>query len=101
MDSIALDTLPGDFPQQVQIPKFQLGDRVQWQPQPSQDFGTIIGIQYAPASQLEVWAWKYVIWLDRYSPSRAWVMSDTAWESDLEPLSTTTCHQGSLGNERS
>lgn len=100
MLSIPLDTLPEGFPHQISNPRFQLGDRVQWQPQPCQDFGTITGIQYAPASHLQAWAWKYIIWLDRHSPSRSWVITDTAWEIDLEPLTAVTHSQGSLENEQ-
>lgn len=88
MPSTALDTLPADFPHQIANPKFQLGDRVQWHPYPTQDFGTVTGIQYAPASHLYGWGWRYSIWLDPHSPSYAWVKTDTAWEMDLMLLTT-------------
>lgn len=70
--------------------KFQIGDRVQWQPTPTQDFGTATGMQYTPASHLGAWAWKYTIWLDAASPSHAWIKADSAWEFDLESLLTPT-----------
>ena len=78
--------LPAAFPRAVSQPKFQLGDRVQWQPKPTRDFGIITGIQYAPAPHLHAWAWQYVIWLDADSPSCTWVITDTAWEADLEAI---------------
>lgn len=81
-------SLPAAFPHTIAPPKFQLGDRVQWQPKPTRDFGIITGIQYAPAPHLQTWAWQYVIWLDADSPSRTWVIADTAWESDLEAIET-------------
>ncbi|MBD2123411.1 hypothetical protein [Trichocoleus sp. FACHB-262] len=55
---------------------------------PTQDFGTVTGLQYAPAEHLKSWAWRYLIWLDSQSPSHAWTCSDTAWEADLELLAT-------------
>jgi hypothetical protein len=84
--------LPEGFPQQISQPKLGIGDRVRWQPLPSQDFGTVIGLQYAPAEHLKSWAWRYCIWLDPQSPSFAWTCSDTAWEEDLELLATAQCN---------
>lgn len=85
---IHLNILPKGFPNRVPPPKFQMGARVRWRPQPTEDFGTITGIQYAPAQHLQTWAWKYTVWFDLQSPSRLWLMSDTAWEFDLEALPT-------------
>lgn len=81
------DNLPQDFPVTVPPPKFQIGDRVRWQPQPTEDFGTITGLHYAPAQHLESWAWKYTVWLALSSPSQGWISSDSAWEPDLELVS--------------
>ncbi len=99
MSSIPLDDLPQDFPHHTPSPKFQIGDRVQWHPQPTQDFGTVTGIQYAPAPHLHHWTWKYSIWLDRHSPSRLWVKTDTAWEMDLKFLPIVPQPQVPLENE--
>ncbi len=100
MSSIPLDDLPKDFPHHIPTPRFQLGDRVQWQPQPTQDFGTVTGIQYVPAPHLQTWAWKYIIWLDRHSPSRLWILTDTAWETDLEVLPATAHPETALEHEQ-
>lgn len=67
-------------------PKFHLGNRVRWKPMPSTDWGTISGLQYAWANHLSQWQWKYLVWLDPDSPSRAWTPSDWGWQDDLEPL---------------
>ncbi|MBD2054644.1 hypothetical protein H6F88_01130 [Oculatella sp. FACHB-28] len=75
--------LPEKFPHSTSAPKFNLGDQVCWHPLPSQDFGTIVGLQYAPASHLKAWSWRYLILLSPASPSRAWVQADLAWEDDL------------------
>jgi hypothetical protein len=87
MASEHLHLLPLDFPASIPEAKFQVGDRVCWQPCPTQDFGTITGLEYAPTFLPGVWRWKYTIWLDLGSPSRAWTLRDTAWEGDLEPIS--------------
>ncbi|HEY9626100.1 MAG TPA: hypothetical protein V6C84_02255 [Coleofasciculaceae cyanobacterium] len=98
MFPITIDALPENFPGYTPTPKFQIGDRVCWYPLPAQDFGIITGLEYAPAAHLQSWAWKYIIWLDRHSPSRLWVITDTAWETDLESLAAVTHPQ--IGHEQ-
>jgi hypothetical protein len=50
------------------------------------DFGTVIGCFYLPAPhRRHQWVWKYLIVLDKDSPSSAIVATDTAWEDELEP----------------
>jgi hypothetical protein len=71
------------------MPRFKIGDYVQWQALPTRDFGIIIGLQYAPLAHLQQWDWQYVIWLDSYSPSHRWIQSDIAWEISLEPIPST------------
>lgn len=83
------DFLSGNFPAQTPLPKFQLGDRVRFVPMPAEDHGIITGLQFAPAEHLQGWAWRYIVWLDDQSPSRAWTCSDLAWEDDLQLLAPT------------
>ena len=78
--------LPDNFPSRTQPPRFQLGDRIRFVPLPAEDYGIIVGLQFAPAEHLQGWAWRYTIWLDLQSPSRAWTNSDFAWEADLQLL---------------
>ncbi len=68
------------------MPKYAIGDRIRFVPVPAEDFGIVVGIQLAPAEHLQDWAWRYVIWLDDQSPSRAWTYSDLAWEDDIQLL---------------
>jgi len=84
-----LSDLPKGFPATVPSPKFQIGDYVRWQPQPTEDFGIITGLHYAPAQPLQSWVWKYTVWLAPSSPSQHWIRSDMAWESDLELVPIT------------
>lgn len=77
-------SLPVDFPANLPTPRFQIGDRVRWHPIPAEDFGTIVGLIYAPAPNHSTWHWQYTVWLDADSPSRGWVSSEIAWEPDLE-----------------
>ena len=78
--------LPKGFPQMSSAPRFQLGDRVCFVPLPAEDHGIIIGLQFAPAEHLQDWSWRYTIWLDLQSPSRAWTDSDLVWKTDLQLL---------------
>lgn len=75
--------LPEGFPSYTPAPKLKVGDRVCWNPLPAQDFGILIGLEYAPAEHLQGWSWKYRVWLDPHSPSHEWTSQDCAWESDL------------------
>jgi hypothetical protein len=79
-------SLPDSFPSSTAQPKLKIGDLVRWHPLPSQDFGIITGLEFAPADHLQAWSWRYVVRLDPKSPSSDWVLSDTAWEGDLKPL---------------
>lgn len=81
--------LPVGFPENVQIPKYSLGDRCRWIPNPQTDWGTIIGQIYTsietghPESQ---WSWLYLLLLDADSPSRPWIAADWVEEEVLEQL---------------
>jgi hypothetical protein len=78
--------LSANFPEQTPAPKFHLGDRVRFVPLPTEDYGIIVGLQFVPAAHLPGWGWRYTLWLDPQSPSRAWTDSDLAWEADLQLL---------------
>lgn len=82
--------LPEGFPSKVPSPKFKLGDQVCWHPLPSQDFGTITGIQFSPAEHRQAWSWQYIVFLAPTSPSRSWIHADLAWEEDLLPQNIRT-----------
>jgi hypothetical protein len=82
--------LPEGFPQTSSAPRFRLGDRVRFIPLPAEAFGTITGLQYAPAEHLQAWSWRYSIWLDPQSPGSTWTCADLAWEDDLELLVAVT-----------
>ncbi|MBM0744094.1 hypothetical protein JOY44_21145 [Phormidium sp. CLA17] len=76
------------FPHEIGQPKFVIGDRVRFISQPAEDYGIVVGLQFAPAVHLPGWAWRYTIRLDFQSPNRAWTDSDLAWEADLQLLTT-------------
>jgi hypothetical protein len=90
--------LPSNFSKDLPTPKFKIGDRVQWKPLPTHEFGVITGLEYAPAEHLQGWSWKYLVWLDPQSPSREWTHQDSAWEDDLalyalEPVTEEQSHE--------
>jgi hypothetical protein len=76
-------SVPSDFPGNIPSPLLCIGDRVCWHPLPTQEFGVITGLEYAPAEHLSDWSWKYVVRLDPRSPSHEWTHQDSAWEDDL------------------
>jgi hypothetical protein len=79
--------LPASFPNDAKMPSYLYGDKLRWIPVNSDsDFGTVIGRFYSFASHHCSWQWCYLIWLDKESPSSTWVVADTAWEEDLEPM---------------
>jgi hypothetical protein len=78
--------LPTNFKESA-TPCYKDGDRLRWiSSKGGVDWGIAIGRFYAYAPHLCRWSWKYIILLDSHSPSAAWVMTDTAWEEDVEPL---------------
>ena len=83
-----------ELPKEMSPPLFWCGDRLRWKPlsgSAETDFGVAIGRFYLPAPHRgKAWTWKYLILLDRASPSWAWTVADTAWEDDLEPLAEET-----------
>ncbi|NJO78878.1 MAG: hypothetical protein HC827_10375 [Cyanobacteria bacterium RM1_2_2] len=77
--------LPESFPHQTSAPRFHDGDWVRWQPLPNHaqtDSGIVMGRFFAFAQHRGQWKWKYLIWLKDTSL----VLTDTAWEEDLESL---------------
>jgi hypothetical protein len=83
---ITSQRLPPHFPA-VATPRYPDGSCLRWMPSDGGvDWGIAIGRFYAYAPHLCRWSWKYIIFLDCDSPSAAWIVADTAWEDDLEPL---------------
>jgi hypothetical protein len=83
-------SLPANFPNVI-LPRYKEGQYVGWisHNQPT-DFGIVIGRFYNYAPHLKQWSWCYLIWLDKNSPSAAWIVADTAWENDLELIKEKT-----------
>lgn len=87
-----IDSLPRAIalPAQKSLPLFWLGDCLSWKPlgtQAKTDFGVVVGYLYLPAAHRAFqWSWKYLILLDKDSPSSAWTVVDAAWEEDLQPV---------------
>jgi hypothetical protein len=78
--------LPINFKKSA-TPRYPDGSCLRWIPSDGGvDWGIAIGRFYAYAPHLCRWSWKYIIFLDSHSPSAAWVVADTAWQDDVEPL---------------
>lgn len=78
--------LPPHFPD-VAPPAFTEGDKLRWISCSEQtDWGIVIGRFFNYAPHCHDWQWCYLLWLDQQSPSAAWIVADTAWESDLQLL---------------
>ena len=68
-------------------PCYKDGESLRWIPSKGGvDWGMAIGRFLAYTPHLCRWSWKYIILLDSDSKSAAWVVADTAWQEDLEPL---------------
>ncbi|MBD2014318.1 hypothetical protein H6F96_10075 [Microcoleus sp. FACHB-53] len=75
--------LPNNFPD-VEMPHYSEGKTVRWfSAIENSDWGIILGRFYAYAPHRCCWAWKYVVLLDKNSPSEEWCVADVAWENDL------------------
>ncbi|HEY9299085.1 MAG TPA: hypothetical protein VIQ31_22560 [Phormidium sp.] len=75
--------LPINFPN-VKTPDYSEGKTVRWfSASEKSDWGIILGRFYAYAPHLCRWSWKYVVLLDKNSPSSEWCVADVAWENDL------------------
>jgi len=82
----------------VQPPKYSLGLRCRWIPNPQTDWGIVIGQIYIPNIQdLEGknWSWLYLLLLDEDSPSRSWITIDYVDEEDLEAFPSELSKQDS------
>ena len=75
--------LPNNFPD-VEIPHHSEGKKVCWKSAlKNSDWGIVLGRFFAYAPHLCRWSWKYVVLLDKNSPSSDWCVADVAWENDL------------------
>lgn len=75
--------LPNNFPD-VEMPHYSEGKTVRWKSAcENSDWGIVLGRFYAYAPHLCRWSWKYVVLLDKNSPSSDWCVADVAWEKDL------------------
>lgn len=82
------------LPKEISVPLFSCGDCLRWKPLSQDmetDFGMAIGRFYVPASHRSgAWTWKYLILLDKNSPSSTMTVADTAWEEDMEQIEKET-----------
>jgi hypothetical protein len=78
--------LPSNFPN-VDQPRYLEGEKLRWIPQDENtDWGVVLGRFYNYAPHRRRWMWCYLLWLDKSSHSASWILADTAWEEDLQPL---------------
>lgn len=78
--------LPANFPN-IDSPRFGDGAKLRFLAEDDKtDWGVVLGRFYNYAPHRRRWMWCYLIWLDKNSPSAAWIVADMAWEEDLEPL---------------
>ena len=87
IDARTLTTAIGlttDLPECFMMPKFQVGQKVQWARMPTQGFGKIIGFVYATGVSVESLGYHYLIALDDTSSSRADGVADWGFEADLQ-----------------
>jgi len=72
------------LPDRLTLPKFQLGQTVQWINVSTGGFGTIIGLVYASSASVVGNGYHYLILLNRSSPSGSDCIADWAFEEDID-----------------
>lgn len=77
--------LPKQVPEDLPMPKFQLGQTVRWGRVTTSDFGRIVGIIFSAEASVKSEGYHYAIAIDPASPSYAdGIRSDWGFEDDLE-----------------
>lgn len=72
-------------PLQVPQPKFKIPNDVKLTPiDGASEWGYIIGYYLAYSPHQLQWVYRYIIYLDKTSPSVGWVSMTTAWEEEIE-----------------
>ncbi len=77
-------SLPSDFPNSAQTPRFDFGIMVTIVTAGGSEWGVVIGRFYNYAAHRCCWMWRYILWLEQTSLSASWVVAATAWEEDLK-----------------
>ncbi len=82
-----------EYPQSVNLPNcsnlpllvYNNGVKVRLTPvNGATEWGTLIGAYLAYACHRCCWMYRYVLWLDKDSPSAAWLKATCVWEDDIE-----------------
>lgn len=82
-----------EYPQSVELPNllntpppnYSIGSKVRLTPiDGATEWGTLIGNYLAYAPRVREWQWKYILFLDKDSPSADWVKTTNAWQDEIE-----------------
>ncbi|MBD2090673.1 hypothetical protein H6F67_12495 [Microcoleus sp. FACHB-1515] len=77
--------VPEQMPSPLPLPKFQIGQQVQWAYVEAKDFGTIVGMAYSSEASTQGLGYHYAIQLSPSSSSYSdGITSDWAFEDDIE-----------------
>lgn len=67
------------------VPRYAIGVKVRLAPVlGAAEWGTLIGFYWGYAPHRCQWMYRYIIYLDRDSPSAAWIQSTFTWENEIE-----------------
>lgn len=76
--------LPQVLPSRFTLPKFQLGQTVQWINVSPSGFGTIVGLVYANGVSVVADGYHYLVLIDHSCPSHSDCIADWAFEEDID-----------------
>ncbi|MGG6270677.1 hypothetical protein ACQ4M3_38855 [Leptolyngbya sp. AN03gr2] len=72
------------LPNRFTLPRYQLGQTVQWINVSPSGFGTIVGLVYANGVSVVADGYHYLVLLDRSCPSFSDCAADWAFEEDID-----------------
>jgi hypothetical protein len=85
VDLTCFPSLPSNFPQNADIPRYLYGDKVYVCRDAIEDYGIVIGRFYAFDINSKQWQWKYLILDNADYTTNSFFSTRVYWETELKP----------------
>ena len=86
VDLTCIPSLPINFPENADIPRYLYGDKVYVCREAIEDYGIVIGRFYAFDCTNEQWRWKYLILDNADYTTNSFFSTRIYWEAELKPF---------------